>query len=431
MIRPVCLVWLALLPSFAIAGDIPTGDPRAEGFRPETLDKIKPVLEQVVKERKVSGVSTLLARHGKIVHLATVGKRDVEADRPMERSTLFRIASMSKPITSAGVMILVDEGKLKLDDPVSKYLPEFKNPVVLARDSKSPENFTTIPAKRPITIHQLLTHTSGLTYRFSGRPILSPLYVEYGVSDGLSETPGSIGDNIKRLARLPLHAEPGTEWEYSLSTDVLGRLIEVVSGKTFDVFLLEKLFEPLKMENTFFLVPKAKRDRLATLYTPNDDNTIRRMPESPIQVGPFVFSGSFPTWDTGRYYSGGAGLTSSITDYARFLQMILNQGELDGVRVLKRESVEAMTRNQIGDLTIPPMGNGDGFGYGFGVVREKNPYKDRSGVGGLSWSGFFHTYFWVDVKHDMIGIIMSQIAPARDLHMGGDFKSLTYEALVD
>jgi CubicO group peptidase (beta-lactamase class C family) len=185
------------------------------------------------------------------------------------------------------------------------------------------------------------------------------------------------------------------------------------------------------MDDTYFIVPKAKRNRLAVLYTPNEDNTIRPMPATPMQLGPIVFSGTFPTWDTGTYYSGGAGLTSTITDYARFLQMILNKGELDGIRVLRRETVEAMTRNQIGDLAIPPWGHGEGFGYGFGVVREANRDKDRGGFGALSWAGFFHTYFWVDVKREMIGIIMSQIAPARDLHMGPDFKHLTYEALVD
>jgi CubicO group peptidase (beta-lactamase class C family) len=429
---PIILaVFLLILPSCSKGGDLPNGDPRAEGFKPEVLVKIRPVLEKVVEERKIAGVSTLIARHGKIVHLETVGKRDVEANKPMERSTLFRIASMSKPITSAGVMVLVDEGKIKLDDPVSKYLPEFASPVVLVRDSKGTEPISTVPASKPITIHQLLTHTSGLTYRFGNRPVISPLYVEFGVSDGLSETPGTIGDNVKRLARLPLCSQPGTEWEYSLSTDVLGRLIEVVSGKTFDVFLREKLFQPLKMDDTGFLVPKAGRDRLSALYTQNDDNTIRRMADSPVQLGSLVYSGTFPTWETGHYYSGGAGLTSSITDYARFLQMILNQGELDGVRVLKRETVEMMTRHQIGDLIIPPWGHGEGFGYGFGIVREANLYKDRAGVGALSWAGFFHTYFWVDTKHQVIGIIMAQIAPARDLHMGADFKNLTYEALVD
>ena len=422
-----CLA-IATFPTLAPAGDLPAGDPRSQGFVPEALDKIRPVLEEVVARKQVGGVATLIARRGKVVHLATVGHRDVERALPIERSTLFRIASMTKPITSASVMILVDEGRIRLDDPVAKFLPEFRSMTVASRDgSGSP----TVPAGRAITIHQLLTHTSGLTYRFANKPIISPLYVEAGVSDGLGETPGTIGDNVKRLARLPLYAQPGAEWEYSLSTDVLGRLVEVASGRTFDQFLREKLFGPLKMDDTHFVVPGAKRDRLAVLYTPNDDNTIRPMPATPVQLGPIVFSSTFPTWDTGTYYSGGAGLTSTITDYARFLQMILNKGELDGVRVLKRETVEAMTRNQIGDLSIPAWGNGDGFGYGFGLVREGNRDKDRAGVGALSWSGFFHTYFWVDVKHQMIAIIMAQIAPARDLHMGSDFKHLTYEALVD
>jgi CubicO group peptidase (beta-lactamase class C family) len=414
---------------FARAGDLPGGDPRAEGFVPEALEKIKPVLEEAVAARKVSGVATLVARRGRVVHLAAVGRRDVEADMPMEASTLFRLASMSKPITCAGVMVLVEEGKIGLDDPVAKFLPEFGSMTVAVRE---PSGATVaVPAQRPVTIRHLLTHTSGLSYRFSGHPLVGPFYAEAGIVDGLAEAQGTIGDNAKRLARLPLCFQPGSGWEYGLSDDVLGRVIEVVSGRTFDQFLRERLFTPLKMDDTYFLVPPAKRNRLAALYTPAEDNTIRRMPTAPLQLGTLYFSANVPTFDTGTYYSGGAGLTSTITDYARFLQMILNKGELDGVRVLKAATVEAMTSNQVGDLTIPAWGFGDGYGFGFGVIREASRDKDRAGAGALAWAGYFHTYFWVDVKHKMIGIIMAQLAPARDIHIGSDFKHLTYEALVD
>lgn len=415
----------------AVADGLPAGDPRAEGFLPETLDKIKPMLEDAVTRRKVAGASTLIARRGKVVHRASAGMRDVEAGRPVDASTLFRIASMSKPITSAAVMILVDDGKVGLDDPVAKFLPEFRSPAVVARRDGGAGPAATVPASGPITVRHLLTHTSGLSYRFSGRPVVGPLYVESGVSDGLVETPGTIGDNVRRLARLPLWNHPGAEWEYGLSVDVLGRLIEVASGRPLDAFLRDRLTGPLGMADTAFVVPAAGRDRLAALYTPGEDGTIRRAPASPVQIGPLVFSASFPTWDTGTYHSGGAGLTSTVDDYARFLQMILNRGELDGVRVLKAETVGAMGRDQIGGLAIPAWGNGDGFGYGFGVVREGNRDRDPAGAGALSWTGFFHTYFWVDVRHQVIGIFMAQIAPARGLEIVPNFKRLAYEALVD
>jgi CubicO group peptidase (beta-lactamase class C family) len=288
-----------------------------------------------------------------------------------------------------------------------------------------------VPADRPITIHHLLTHTSGLTYRFIGNPLVGPLYVESGVSDGLAETPGTIGDNVKRLARLPLIFQPGTRWEYSLATDVLGRVIEAASGRTFDRFLRERMFDPLKMKDTHFVVPPDSRDRLAAVYYPGPGGPIRRMPATPVQVGPLVYSANFPSFETGTYYSGGAGLTSTIDDYARFLQMILNKGELDGVRVLKADTVATMTRDQIAPLDPPIWGVGDGFSYGFGVVRPGNHYKDPAGVGALSWTGFFGTYFWLDVEHQVIAIYMAQAPTVPDVQVGPTFKRLTYEALLD
>ncbi len=430
----LALTLVATLPSVGQAGELPPGDPKAEGFRPEPLEKIRGVLDGAVAARKVAGATTLIVRRGKVVHSAVSGRRDVEAGKPLERSTLFRIASMSKPITSAAVMVLVDDGKLGLDDPVSRFLPEFRDPRVLVMPrvgTPAPAEVPTVAAERPITIRQLLTHTCGLSYRFANPPVLGPLYVERAVSDGLAETPGTLADNLKRLASLPLLHQPGSAWHYGLSTDVLGRVVEVASGMSFERFLRERIFRPLKMDDTGFLVPPGRRDRLAVLYTPAEDNTILRAPEGPIQMGPLVFSGHVPTWDTGTYHSGGAGLTSTIDDYARFLQMILDKGELEGARVLKVESVEAMTRHQIGDLRIPPIGQGEGFGLGFGVVLDENRDRDPAGPGALSWSGLFYTYFWVDVRREMIALIMAQVAPARDLSIGPDFKRLTYEALIE
>ena len=271
------------------------------------------------------------------------GPRDAEAGLPVDEATIYRIASMTKPVTSVAVMMLLEEGKLGLDDPVSRYLPEFRAPTVLCAGPRRRRGAATVPARREITIRDLLTHTSGLSYRFLDRPGLGRLYAASGVSDGLSETPGTVADNVGRLARLPLLHQPGTAWEYGLSTDVLGRVVEVASGRTLDEFFRERIFGPLRMEDTSFVVPEAKRHRLAALYTPGPDKAIRRVGPGPVEAGALVYSATYPTRDGSTYFSGGAGLCSTIGDYARFLQMLLNRGELDGVRLLKPETVELMT----------------------------------------------------------------------------------------
>jgi len=416
-----------------LGGELPAGDARVEGFDPARLGQIQGVLDDLVARRKVAGAVTMVVRHGKVVHLAKAGRRDVEANRPLDRSTLFRIASMTKPITSAAVMALVDDGIIKLDDPVSKFLPEFASPSILVV-SETPDGAASqssiVPAARPITIHHLLTHTSGLAYRFAAPPSLAGLYVDAAVSDGLAETPGTIAGNVRRLARLPLAHQPGARWTYGLSTDVLGRVVEAASGKSFDEFLRDRLFRPLRMDDTGFLVPGPRRARLAAVYMPQADGTIRRAPDTPIQIGPLVFSATFPAWDTGRYYSGGAGLISTIDDYARFLQMVLNKGELEGARVLRPETVEAMSTHQIGDLRSSVGIHGLGFGYGFGIVLPDNPDNDPAGPGALSWAGFFHTQFWIDVRTRTIGVMMSQLAPGADTGLPAALKRLTYEAMA-
>ncbi len=437
MIRRPCalaLIWLAAVARPMVAGPLPAGDPAAEGFVPAKLDPIQRMIADAVARKKVAGVATLVARHGKVVHAGTAGLADVEVGRPLERSTLFRIASMTKPITSAAVMILVDDGAIRLDDPVSKYLPEFAAPTVLVLGPSAggaPPPATVVRAERPITIHHLLTHSSGLSYRFLNPPVLGPYYVEAGVSDGLAETPGTIGDNVRRLARLPLIHQPGAAFTYSLSTDVLGRVVEVASGRDLDAFLRERLFAPLKMDDTSFLVPTAKRDRLAAVYMPlAPEGGFFRAPEPPVQIGGLVFSATFPKWDTGHYFSGGAGLTSTIDDYARFLQMVLDKGELDGVRVLKAATVETMTTDRMPGMAAGIPDHGDGFGYGFGVVRPENRYKDPAGPGSISWAGFFHTSFWADPKTGTIGIFMSQLAPGGNTGIAAELKRLTYEAMA-
>ncbi len=432
----VCLFRLAL----AGAQGLPPGEAQEEGVAPVALKRINTLLDDAVARRQIAGGAAVIAHRGKVVYLRTAGRRDIEAGLPVDPSTVYRIASMTKPITSVAIMMLYDVGKLRLDDPLARFVPEFGGPSVLKAGQSNGAAGTpaTVPAAREITIHDLLTHTSGLSYRFFDRPALGKLYAEAGVSDGLCETPGTIGENVLRLAKLPLLHQPGTAWEYSLSTDVLGRVVEVVSGQTLDAFFRERIFRPLRMEDTSFLVPESKRIRLAALYTPGPDKAIRRVGPGRVHAGALVYSATYPTADGSKYFCGGGGLCSTIGDYARFLQMLLNRGELDGMRLLKPETVDLMTRNQIGDLRLAFPNHGDGFGYGFGVLTKRGKtdefrrsmYDDVASVGTYSWGGIFNTYFWVDPERELFGILMTQLYPADHLKLHEEFKRLVYEALL-
>ena len=399
----------------------------AAGFSKEKLDSITGLLKKAVADRKMAGGSALIARQGRIVYHETAGLQD--GDSKIADRTIFRIASMSKPITSVAVMILVDDGKLATTDPLSKFVPEFKDMKVLVPD-KDGKSHTTVAAEREITIHDLLTHSSGITYRLMNKPIIGKLYADAGVVDGLSEAPGTVGDTVRKLARLPLVCQPGSAWEYGLNTDVLGHVVEVVSGKTLEEFCRERIFDPLRMEDTWFVLPKEKRSRLAGLYSVGMDKTLSPVGNKPVdQPGGPVFTATYPTNDGSKYFSGGAGLVSTAGDYFRFCQMMLNRGELDGARVLKAETVERMTKNQLGELRIGFPG-ADVMGYGFGVLSEKSKQatKDPAGVGTHGWGGAFGTFFWIDPKNELVGVFMTQVFPP-DFTMAQEFKRLTYEAL--
>jgi CubicO group peptidase (beta-lactamase class C family) len=427
---PKCLLLRCCSCLFLLLALVPVlrAQDKPESFSQEKLEGITALLKKAVDDNKIAGGSAVIALHGKIVYSASVGMQDMEAKTPLTEKTIFRIASMTKPITSVAVMILVDEGKLSVTDPLSKFVPEFKDMKVLvpAKDGKS---YETVKASREITIHDLLTHSSGISYRLMNKPFLAKLYIEAGISDGLVETPGTIGDNVRKLARLPLACQPGAASEYGLNTDVLGYVVEVVSGKSLAEFCRERIFEPLKMNDTFFIVPKEKRSRLSALYAVGADKRLSRVGERPMTQQTLVYSSTYSTSDDSKYYSGGAGLASTTGDYFRFCQMMLSGGELDGARVLKRETVKTMTQNQLGELRITFPG-ADAMGYGFGVLTEKGKEtaKDPSGVGSYSWAGAFGTYFWVDPKNDLIGIFMSQVF-LLDFSLGNNFKRLTYEGL--
>ncbi len=445
MRRPKLALAIALVPwIFAGAPLSPAGEgfPRARpdqaGLDKQKLEQVDALFQDHITRKQIAGAVALVVRHGKVAYQNAVGMQDVEAGIAMSAETIFRIASMTKPITTTAVMILAEQGRIDLSDPVSRYLPEFKfMHVAMPRqkqDAKpapgdSSAEYELVPAYRPITIRDLLTHTSGLCYRFRNLPFVGRLYAEAGICDGVSPCDHSLAENVRRLARLPLAHQPGTAWEYGLSTDVLGRLIEVVSGKSLDAFFAERILDPLKMNDTHFVLPESKRGRLAALYKPGAGGTISRTGDGPTVEGALIYAASLPYRGTDGYFSGGAGLVSTAGDYARFLQMLLNRGELEGTRILRSETVQAMTRDQTGGLPLWILVHGSRFGYGFGINTQASADIRKDPVGTFGWGGIYYTVFWVDPQHELIGIMMTQIYPSSHLKLRDEFQRLVNESV--
>jgi CubicO group peptidase (beta-lactamase class C family) len=386
---------------------------------------VRSFLESAVAEGRLAGAVALVALGGELLSFDVVGMADREAGRPMANDTLFRIASMTKPITSVAVMMLVEEGRLALEDPISKFLPELGAVRVLKGDGSR----DTVAAARGITIRDLLTHTSGITYEFVGSEPLATMYGEKDVSNGLIETEGTIADLVKQLGALPLLHQPGERWSYGQSTDVLGRLVEVVSGLSLDVFLRDRIFTPLGMKDTSFFPPEDQAGRMAAVYEWSEAEGLRRLPEEPIVQGHLKYSTTFHFHGPRTFFSGGGGLASTAPDYYRFAQMLRNRGELDTIRILKQETVALMTENHIGDLSMGgdlPLPDPLRFGLGFSV---KTMSDAEGGRGTFGWAGFFHTLFWIDPENDLIGIFLSQLRLPEGKDVQGDFRRVVYEAL--
>jgi len=411
-----------LLLSAGYSQDLPSADPGTLGFSPERLGRIATAVQKDVDDKRIAGAVSMVVRHGKVAWFDARGMADREAGRPMQRDAIFRICSMSKPITSAAVMMLYEEGRFLLEEPVSKYLPEFKNPRVLVTPT-SGEPYS-IPASAEITIRDLLRHTSGLTYNWD--KALGRMYGDANVASGLLQYDGTIGDSVRRLAGIPLLFNPGDRWEYSLSVDVLGRLVEVVSGMPLDEFLRTRIFEPLGMKDTYFFLPDDKVPRLAAAYTYYDGKGLGRFPDSPIVEGTFVYSADYPYRGPKKLFSGGGGLSSTAMDYARFCQMMLNGGTLGQVRLLSRKSVELMTHDQLGKISQEM-----GFGLGFGVDGVKAPLVELGSKGDFNWGGFYYTSFVVDPKDDMIVVFMAQLHPTGGLALDKEVQVLAFQALDD
>ena len=420
--HPAALLAAIFVCAVAAAQDLPKASPESVGLSSERLNVIGTTVQREIDQKHIAGAVTLVMRHGQVVWLKAQGARDREAAKPMQTDSIFRICSMSKAITSLAVMMLYEDGRFLLDDPVSKYIPEFKNPKVLVKPASGAPY--TIPAAREITIRNLLTHTSGLTYTWNAD--LGQMYKDAHVADGLSPYDGTIGDSVKRLAGLPLLFNPGERFEYSLGLDVLGYLVEVVSGMPFDQFLRTRIFEPLGMHDTFFYVPDNKLDRVATAYWWDDKAGLKRFPDSPVVEGTFSYTADYPYHGPRKLFSGGGGLSSTAPDYARFCQLMLNGGKAGNVRLIGRKTVELMTHDQLGKI-----GPDQAFGLGFGIEGVKTPLAELGSVGEYTWGGFFYTEFHIDLKEDMITVFMAQLHPTGGLTLERIFQVLAYQAIID
>ncbi len=427
MHRLAAAALLLLLAAPAAAQGLPRARPHELGLDSARLAAIAPLLRDAVEHGELAGVVTLVARHGRIAAMDSAGFRNAERRTQIGSTTLFRIASMTKPVTSVAAMILVEEGRLGLADPVARYIPAFAEMTVLVGGDNPSAPGRTTPARRPITILDLLTHRSGLTYGFLDEGPVGDAYRAAGVSDGLPPREEGIAANIDRLAALPLVAQPGTRFQYGLSVDVLGRVIEIVSGQSLADFLDQRLFRPLGMRETRFYVPEGERERLATPYAWNG-RRLRPM-QAAERFEDLLLAGE-GYLGSRAYFSGGSGLVSTAGDYARFLQMILNGGELDGVRVLGPKTVQLVSTDALGGIPHP-LGPGAGFGLGFQVTVELGPSGEPGSVGTLSWSGIYGTMFWADPEEQMIGIVMLQRFPTTGLTLGERFRAIAYGAVID
>jgi len=398
--------------------------PEAAGMSADRLARIDQLFKEYVDKKWVPSVTAMVVRDGKIVYYKTAGYDNPDKKSGLHRDDIYRIASQSKAITSVAVMILYEEGKFLLDDPISKYIPEFSKPTVLDSLNLKDSTYSTKLAKREITIRDLLTHTSGIGYAQIGDDKMNAIYGKSGIPSGIGVEPGKIlATEIKKLAKLPLMHEPGAKFTYGLNTDVLGYLVEVVSGKSFNDFLRERIFEPLGMQDTYFYLPKKKYDRLTTVTL--EDSMKRIVVVKSTYHG---FNVNYPNTQ-GTYFSGGAGLSSTAYDYAIFLQMMLNGGIYNGHRILSRNAVRMMTMSQLRDI---PYGDGNStFGLGFGIITEKGSAILPVREGTYQWGGYWGTTYWVDPKERIVGQIMTQHEDDTHGDLFDKFKVLVYQAIND
>lgn len=385
----------------------------------ELISALDEVMEAQMGMGRIAGGVVMISLGDSLIAEKAWGWKIREDEQPMQTHHLFRIASMTKAITSVAILQLYEDEKLSLNDQVEMYIPEFADPVVLTEFDEETGTYETKPATRSITIHDLLTHTSGIAYGFSGSTY-NRIYSDAGVPDLGSEDELTIEETMASLGTLPLVHEPGERYTYGLNTDVLGRVVEVVSGQTLAKYFETNIFEPLNLNDIGFYLPGREND-LTTLYS-IQDSTLVVYPDNESQI----ITPNFPVSGAMTYYSGGAGLTSSTADYHLFLTAILNGGAINGNRILKTETVNLMTENQIGELNL----NRNKFGYGLMITTEEGYTDGKRSVGSLSWGGAFQSTYWIDPEYDMIVVLMTQVLPSLGQSAFYDrFERAIYESL--
>ena len=413
--------WLLLVTGIltsicSLGAELPRAQPDTAGMSSERLARIAPAMQRYIDAQLTPGVITAVMRHGKLVHFESQGLMDVATDKPMREDAIFRIASMTKPIASTALMMLWEEGHFQLRDPVSKFIPEFADAKVSTTADASGESGQLVTPKRPIQIRDMLTHTAGLANSYRGNVS--------AYRQAMSEPrPTSNAEQIGRLAKLPLNYHPGEEWQYSAATNVVGHLVEIISGQSLDDFLHQRIFKPLDMTDTHFYLDDTRGGRLTTQYTPGDNNKIQAQDPGSEQS----------RWITSprNLFSGAGGLVSTVRDYLRFQQAMLNGGELDGTRILAPSTISLMLENHTGDLPLWLPGPGMGFGLGYGVVVDRGAAATPLSEGAGYWGGAYCTLSWIDPEQDLVGVLMTQVRPYSHINIRQDFQVLTYQAIID
>tara|TARA_B000000460_G_scaffold73092_1_gene50527 strand:- start:417 stop:1709 length:1293 start_codon:yes stop_codon:yes gene_type:complete len=398
--------------------------PEIVGMSSERLERLTYQLDSYVNDKKLSGGVALVLRQGKAAYYYSFGYRDQELLDPMEKDDIFRIASQTKAIISVGIMILQEKGLLLIQEPVGKYIPEYNTTTVAESDENG--SYKVVKAKRKITIRDLLTHTAGVGWGFGPAKDLWENAEIMGWY--FAHRDESIQSTVKRIAKLPMDAQPGEEFVYGLSIDILGALIEIVSGQPLDLFLQQEIFNPLEMKDTHFYLPLDKEARLTKVYSSTDDG-IKLAPNPGKRIGQSMIGQGHYLNGPRKSYSGGAGLLSTAEDYAVFLQMMLNQGQFGNKRILSRKSVELMTTNHIG--SIPFSSDGIRFGLGFGTVEELGGRGKLGSIGEFSWGGAYHSTYWVDPKEEMVVVYFTQLIPALNINDHDKLRALIYQSIID
>lgn len=408
------------LSSSLFAQDFNRSSPARLGFDADRLARLDPVLQSYIDEEQISGSVTLVLRNGRIAYSSAKGLRNVAAGLPMEPDSIFRIASQTKAIVSTGIMILQEQGKLQISDPLSKFFPAWADAqVAVANDT---DGYNLEPLSRQITLRDLLTHTSGIGYGMNGLAVEA--WVDADISGWyFANKNESIGTTVTRMASLPIDAQPGTQWIYGYNLDILGAVIEVASGQTLAEFLQQEILTPLGMDDTHFYLPEDKIDRLAVVYTPSENGGIEA-----IQATGGMQSQGMYVEGPRMSFSGGAGLLSTANDYAKFLQMTLNGGEFNKVRILSPKTLELMTTSNIGDIVFRA---GVGMGLGFSVAQDLGTIGTLGSEGEYGWGGAYHSTYWVDPEENLVVVYMTQILPAIGLDDFARLRTGIYQAIVE